>query len=468
MVLPAWDSQREAGEHSVLNRLPDPQIEAADVTRDSHHAIGTEPALCDHLGKPGCDHPSCAGDCRQYSCHCGCYPCECPLAEAPFIECPRGSTLSPYFNISFFGALKLDMLFNSARPIAAGTPFFLAPGSLAGLDQNTFDMHARQTTLGAAFTGPRSGDFQSGGLVIAMFYNDAVIVDRYGFLPLQAYGELRNQDWRFAAGLQFDAFAPGLPTVLPFSALAATGNAGNSFRGQVRLERFFYPSADSQWTLQFALSEPITTTIDPDFGLNEDNGWPNLEGRIAWSLGPVEGTGAEAKRLFEIGVSGLVGQIRTTRLNALTLETGRVVADVWGLSSDFRWKINDIFGVLGEVYAGQTLGNYNGEVLQGVNVETLEGIRSTGGWLEAFVYVTPCLHNHTGYAIGDPVDDDVATVAPGLARTWSSTFYSNLIWDLNRTFRVAFKFTYRQTNYFTPGVPNNEGAGFHTQFQWAF
>ncbi len=55
--------------------------------------------------------------------------------------------------------------------------------------------------------------------------------------------------WRFAAGLQFDVFSPGIPTVLPFSALAASGNAGNSFRGQLRLERFLYPSNDSQWTL---------------------------------------------------------------------------------------------------------------------------------------------------------------------------------------------------------------------------
>ena len=100
------------------------------------------------------------------------------------------------------------MLFNTARPIAAGTPFFLTPDSLTGLDQTTFDLHARQSTIGAAFTGPQMGGFQSGGLVMAMFYNDAVIVDQYGFLPLQAYGELRNQDWRFAAGLQFDIFAP--------------------------------------------------------------------------------------------------------------------------------------------------------------------------------------------------------------------------------------------------------------------
>jgi hypothetical protein len=183
--------------------------------------------------------------------------------------------------VHIVGAVKLDMLFNGARPFAPGTPFFLAPGPVPGVSQSTFDIHARQTTLGAVLTGPRFCGLQSGGLVMAMLYNDAVIVDRYGFLPLQAWGELRNEYWRFAAGLQFDVFSPGIPTVLPFSALAATGNSGNSFRGQVRLERFLHPADDVQWTMQFALSEPVNATIDPDFRLSEDNGWPNVERKPA-------------------------------------------------------------------------------------------------------------------------------------------------------------------------------------------
>ena len=133
------------------------------------------------------------------------------------------------------------MLYNSARPVSPGTPFFLASGSVADLDQQTFDTHARQSTLAAALSGPRFSGFQSGGLVMAAFYNDAIVVDQYGFLPLQAYGELTSSNCRFAAGLQFDVFCPGAPTVLPFSVLNASGNSGNAFRGQLRLERFIRP-----------------------------------------------------------------------------------------------------------------------------------------------------------------------------------------------------------------------------------
>ena len=297
---------------------------------------------------------------------------------------------------------------------------------------------------------------------MAMFFNDSVIADQYGFLPLQAYGELKNENWRFAAGLQFDVFSPGLPTVLPFSALAATGNTGNSFRGQVRLERFLYPAEDTQWTVQFALSEPISSTIDPSFRISEDNGWPNVEGRIAYGVGPIQQVGLSAIRPIEFGVSGVVGQIRTT-----PIDTGnRVVADVWGLSADFRLAFSKSFGLMGEVFTGQTLGTYNGGILQNVNPDTLEGIRSTGGWLEAYLYWTSCLHSHTGYGIDDPLNSDISGTLGALGRVRNSVYYTNLLWDWNQTFRVGFEFTWRETDYAT--ALDNQGAGFHTQFQWAF
>ena len=454
LLIASYGTPSSAVAQSVLSRLPSPGVVLASGTYEDESVI--KPALAS-VGVHKRPH------CVRKSCCCNCYPCECPLPEAPCIECPRVSTLSPYFNVSVFGAFKLDMLLNSQRPVSTGTPFFLGPESPFGLDQNTVSIHARQSTLGAAFTGPQMGDLKAGGTLIVMFFNDSVLLDQYGLLPLQAWGELKNEDWRFAAGLQFDVFSPGLPTVLPFSSLAATGNSGNSFRGQIRLERFVHVADDLQWTLQFAISEPISSTVDPTFRLSEDNGWPNIEGRIALGLGSLEPAGLVAKRPLEIGVSGVVGQIRTTPPSG-----DRVVADVWGLSVDFRWKINEFFGFMGEVYTGQTLGTYNGGILQNVNIDTLEGIRSSGGWLELFTYWTPCLHSHFGYGIDDPIDGDVALSAAALGRIRNSVVYANLLWDLNRVFRVGLEFTWRETDYKNPFLPDADGAGLHTQFQWMF
>lgn len=193
------DTERQGWEESITKRLPQAEADAANPAAASQ-ADGGQPSSGD------------ANSGRDCNAQCGCYPCQCPLPPASCIDCPHVSTLSPYFNVRVFGALKLDMLFNNARPVAPGVPFFLAPNSLTGLSQNNLDIHARQTTLGAAFDGPKIGNFQSGGMLLGMLFSNSIIDDRYGFLPLQAYGDLKNEDWRFAAGLQFDVFAPGMPT----------------------------------------------------------------------------------------------------------------------------------------------------------------------------------------------------------------------------------------------------------------
>jgi len=294
-------------------------------------------------------------------------------------------------------------------------------------------------------------------MFLAMFYNDNVLADQYGFLPLLAWGELKNDDWRFSAGLQFDVFNPAAPTVLPFASLCGSGNSGNSFRGQVRLERLLNPSENVQWTIQTALSEPIASTIDPLFRLlSEDNGWPNVELRVALGLGAV---GLDELRPFELGVSGVLGQVRSTP----PAPGDRVIADVWGIGADLRWKPNDFLGVAGEVYVGQTLGTYSGAVLQTVNVDTLAGIRSSGAWMEVFFYWTPCLHSHVGYGIDDPIDRDVSPSGP----VRNETIFCNLLWDVTQSIRVGFEFTWRETAY-QALLRDNEGAGFHTQFQWSF
>src|SRR6187551_2424587 len=150
-----------------------------------------------------------------------------PAAQAP--EPPISN-----FNLKIFGKATLDALSNTSRPQAPGVPFYLVPRVAGGFPQNTFDANARQSQLGVAFTGPMIGDLQSGGRISAVFFDSTILADRNGFLLQQSYGELFNEHWRIAAGLQLDVFAPGLPTVLPFSGLGGSGSAGNSIKGQIR------------------------------------------------------------------------------------------------------------------------------------------------------------------------------------------------------------------------------------------
>src|SRR5262249_58165508 len=106
---------------------------------------------------------------------------------------------------------------------------------------------------------------------------------------IQAYGKRKNDDWRFGAGLQFDIFNPLNPNMLTFSFLGGSGNAGAGFPGQARAERYFHPSDDSLVTLTVGLSEPLSTTVNNNLRISEDNGWPNVEARASVALGPLHG-----------------------------------------------------------------------------------------------------------------------------------------------------------------------------------
>jgi hypothetical protein len=356
------------------------------------------------------------------------------------------------------GQVTADFYFNSARPVAPGVPFFLNPGT-PGLKQNSFDANARQTAVYGLITGPKVCEtWEPSALVYVNLFSDAVIVDRYGLLPVLAYGQLKNDNWRFAAGLQFDIFNPLNPTTLPFSTMTGSGNAGSAFRGQVRVERFFHPGEDSQITLTAGLSQPVATALTPDVTQSEDNGWPNIEARAAYGFGPMEGEGPEAHRPTELGISGVVGQMRTT-----SPATGRVVANTWGLGTDIRVALTTRLGVKGEFYMGQALGTYGGGILQDVNSDTFRAIRSRGGWVEVYCILCPDkLHAHIGYGIDNPTEADLA---PGQASR-NQTIFANLIWDMTKYFRVAGEFTYRETGY--KGLPENSGVGFQTQAQWKF
>ena len=131
---------------------------------------------------------------------------------------------------------------------------------------------------------------------------------------------------------------------------------------------------------------------------------------------------------------------------------------MWGAAVDFRANVTSFFGFAGEVYTGQGLGNYNGAILQSLDAVTWKPIRSTGGWVEGFVYLMPCLHSHTGIGIDDPNNNDITAIPNSLfGRTYNSTLYSNLLWDVNKSFRIAFEATYRQTYYKEPTNLPNEG-----------
>jgi hypothetical protein len=55
-----------------------------------------------------------------------------------------------------------------------------------------------------------------------------------------------------------------------------------------------------------------------------------------------------------------------------------------------------------------------------------------------------------------------------MGRTFNSTIFANLLWDVTQAIQVGIEATCRETDVKAAGLPYNEGFGFRTQFRWTF
>lgn len=354
-------------------------------------------------------------------------------------------------NVTLGGAVRTTVITSSARGQPDGTPFFLLPDFPGQPEGSTkFDARASNVTIG--MDGLTSGDYKFGGLLLFTFTNGNLLSGGYGFTPLYAYVDAQSDDARFAMGLQEDVFSPRIPKMVDsISALAASGNPGNSSRAQLRAERYLRVGNRDKLTLIGALSDSLPQTVEPDFSrITENTGLPNLELRALYASGE---PGPEAWIRwpdYEVGASGVAGRFRT--LSPLgNFDSFR--STLWGIALDGRLRLGRQAGLQGELYTGQALGPYLATILQTVNLTTQQAIRSYGGWGEFAWYWKPTLHSHAGYGIDHNRSGDVA---PGnMVR--NQTAFANLIWDISPYTTVSVEGTWRRTDWL--GLPDNEGVG---------
>ena len=342
--------------------------------------------------------------------------------------------------VTLGGALRTTVTTTTARMQPDATPFLVLP-SLPGVRAGTTKIDARLSSLFIGVEGAQLGEFRLGGAIYGYLFDGNVFSGQYGFYPGFAYVDATSRDTRFAAGLQMDVFSPRIPTMVDrMSAFAGSGNPGNSFKPQLRAERFVDWGAD-RLTLQAALADALPSNIQPPtLASTENTGVPNVEARIAYASGQPRGDGAWVPwPAWDLGVSAASGRFRTfstggafvpytTRLSGVALEGGL--------------RIGRQFGLQGEIYEGRALGPYLGAVFQTVG-PTRQAIRSRGGWGEAAWWWTPTLHSHAGFGIDRANAADLA----GTGFASNRTAFANLFWDPSPKTTLAVEATYRRTVY---------------------
>jgi hypothetical protein len=372
---------------------------------------------------------------------------ECPTDEPLAITVGTGDSR---FHIILFGTLSGEMIFATTQPIPPSLPAFLPPST--GRREPFVDVHGKSTSFGLLVSGPEIRGFQSGGMLLTYFFGETVLENTTGLFLARGYVDLTNDQWRFAAGVQEDLFNPLVPNTINFDHLNLQGNVG-FLRGQVRAERFIHAGDRCQWTLQAGLSEPLVTTYSSALSaVFENNGWPNVETRVAVALGEAGDRG----RPFEWGASGVLGEIRTIGAKE------QVTSQTWGIGTDVRVQATPWLAVRGEFFHGKNLGTYNGAALLAINPLTFEGFHSTGGWVELEVDLTQSLQGHLGAGLDDPLDHDGA--AGQVLR--NEILFGNLLWNVTDKLQVGLEISYLETSYHV--LADNHGMVYHTRMQLSY
>jgi hypothetical protein len=343
---------------------------------------------------------------------------------------------------------KLLGISSSRYTFNPGQPLVVSPKDPA----SSYDLTAQQSVVGAAFQGPRWGSWTPGGFALFTL-QDNILAEGYSFTPVVFYGEIGDGGWRVAAGQQFDLFAPRDPDNLTTGKLAASGNPG-AYRPQFRLERKIGSGAGTQGLAQLAVSAPITTALPDNVDLGrlqeveivEDNGWPNVEGRLSVGFGaPAERAGGQHSRPLELGVSGVMGQLRVLDnirpTDPITLVSDRSVVSVWGAAFDGKLALGRNVSISGELYTGQGLGEYMAGIFQTYNRLGNQAVPTSGGWGQISTALTESFRFNAGYGI------DNASDSGRFGLKLNSSVFANVVWDVNPWLQLGLEGNYKLTDY---------------------
>lgn len=339
--------------------------------------------------------------------------------------------------------------FSSSRYVFnSGQPLLVSPKD----PDTSYDLSAQQSTVTAAFQAPKWGSWTPGAFALFSL-QDNLLAEGYSFTPVVFYGQIGDGHWRIAAGQNFDVFAPRDPDNVVNGKLATSGNPG-AYRPQFRVERSLGGGSQFGGLVQLALSSPITTALPSNVNatnltsqeLVEDNGWPNLEGRLNLGFGALaERAGGRQLRPVELGFSGLVGQLRVLDnirpTDPLTLAADRSTVDVWGAAFDGQIALGRRLGLSGELYTGQGLAQYMAGIFQNYNRATNRAVPTAGGWGQLYFYLADNLRLNLGYGI------DHAQDAGRFSLQANSTAFANVLWDVNPWLQLGLEGNYRLTTY---------------------
>jgi hypothetical protein len=324
-------------------------------------------------------------------------------------------------------------------------------------NRSQFEMSPQNTLLGVNFTGPDVGEAKTGGRIDFDFRGPNPVDTNATPYFFHFYGEIKTEYWRFAVGQDHDIVSPLDPPVVNFTIGPIGYVAGDIgfFRAQARLELYCPLNDDVQVNWQGSLNQQVIQALQTGTDIfGTDAGWPDIQGRLALALGPLE----DKVRPLEIGVSAHIGE--------------RILEDVpdhllrhyrsWSLNGDLQAKLTDSTKVIGEVFMGSVLGSYNGAIFQGIDPVRLTAIRAAGGWVSLEQKLCPTVLAHVGFGIDDANANDLSAGK----RNVNLEYWSNVYWDITPELSWRLEVSFWETRFLA--APTNSAVRIETAVLYRF
>jgi hypothetical protein len=362
--------------------------------------------------------------------------------------------------VQFYGFLRLDAYYNTARMNNIILPFTVSPedGSTVADDDAGFAFDPRLTRIGMDVkVGEVEGTKVNGKLEVDFANFPAGVPESRPAPRIRlAYVDLAGEEFGLRVGQDWDVISPLYPAANNETLMWNAGNTGDR-RAQIQ-GRWVPPGSSFDLKASLGLTGAVTNE-DLDAGVpgttperdGFDSGLPHLQARGAVKFG-----GAGERKPVEVGAWGALGSTETD-----TSFGGKRHFDVNIVGTDFQVPLSEQFLFRGEAWTGENLGDFRGGIGQSINASGDE-IGSAGGWAELAWAATGKTRYHVGSTVDDPDNGDVAS---GRADRNAAT-YLGTVHDWSSGLRTGFDVIYWETDW--KGNSDGDGYRLNLYFQYNF
>ena len=349
-------------------------------------------------------------------------------------------------DLMFYGHLKLDAAFDTARTNNGDTASFVRNYADSDARDNEFNATARHTRFGLKLSGGEWGFVeQAHGNIEVDFYDKSVFNNKFKEATMHGV-RLRHAfarftfagGWEALAGQTWDLVGPHKMKKL--NTLVGCMQGDIPFRrAQVRVTRKF-----DRGRVALALTRSIDNDLDGGGNEDgEDSGVPDVQVRVGLDLGA--GT---------FGLGALYGDRRVEGVGHY---------HPMGVILDYEIPlIGKELSLFGELFYGEALGGYRAGIHQSFNTTTEKEVVTRGGYFNLVYKPAPKWMFVAGYGLDDPEADELGATG----KVHNSTAFANVRYTFYKRATVGFEFDRMETDY--NNNPNRINYRFQLSFMWKF